>query len=330
MEAEKGASDEDNARQELLQTEAHAIEAENDHLRKQILEIYAELEDVDPVLDEVDESLERTAALEKDLAEVEAKLAVLREGITQPYSHKQQSNFLVLETARHAVETTVDELQKAQAYEDAQREEEEQLLKRDAVLLEDAKKLNEILRRRVQRAEADELQPDGEVIVLRLQGRIAHLTRRFRILQSALIGFIDDVLVDPASDAHFERHYSTGGEEDGATNGRAQKKRRTITPAHFDLRTWLREDPSDPDKDEEDAPTDSRAFQLKKLVETLMNRAVTMPDNPWLSLAASSTYQPRPPKELIDFVLRAGIAREDPKDPTRLRLEDFAELSSLS
>lgn len=61
-----------------------------------------------------------------------------------------------------------------------------------------------------------------------------------------------------------------------------------------------------------------------------MNRAVTMPDNPWLSLAASSTYHPRPPKELVDFVLRAGIAREDPKDPTRIRLEDFAELSSFS
>ncbi|GAA5876031.1 hypothetical protein JCM1840_002752, partial [Sporobolomyces johnsonii] len=51
----------------------------------------------------------------------------------------------------------------------------------------------------------------------------------------------------------------------------------------------------------------------------LMNRAVTSPLDPWI-LADDPSSAPR---ELLDFLLRAGIVRVHPRDAKKVRLEDF-------
>lgn len=62
-----------------------------------------------------------------------------------------------------------------------------------------------------------------------------------------------------------------------------------------------------------------------------MNFSATTPLDPWLSIlpsALSSSSAPTPremfvPPELLDFLLRAGVVKEHPKDGGRVRLVDF-------
>ncbi|BGP45668.1 hypothetical protein JCM10450v2_001498 [Rhodotorula kratochvilovae] len=238
------------------------------------------------------EILERLAALEAELASVEASLAVLRSH--KPNAVLSRSELRVEEQARAEVASTVAELEKALEWETARKEEEEASVAR------------------------------------RTQGRIAHLSRRFKVLQSALVGFVDGVLADEEADARFAR----GAEDEAEGKGEGPRKRRRVkTTATFDLRTWIREDPlllaaAAEEEGEAEGEGETRAFQLKKLIETLMNLSITRPSDPWLSTAPSGAGEEKGRRafapELVAFVLRAGIAHEHPREPGRVRLVDFA------
>ncbi|BGP37583.1 hypothetical protein JCM10449v2_001500 [Rhodotorula kratochvilovae] len=289
--------------------EAAAIEAENAQLRREILE--------------------RLAALEAELASVEASLAVLRSH--KPNAVLSRSELRVEEQARAEVASTVAELEKALEWETARKEEEEASVARDKLLLADAETLHAALSARSARvAAASSPRASGETLVLRTQGRIAHLSRRFKVLQSALVGFVDGVLADEEADARFAR----GAEDEAEGKGEGPRKRRRVkTTATFDLRTWIREDPlllaaAAEEEGEAEGEGETRAFQLKKLIETLMNLSITRPSDPWLSTAPSGAGEEKGGRafapELVAFVLRAGIAHEHPREPGRVRLVDFA------
>ncbi|GAA6033323.1 hypothetical protein JCM8097_006692 [Rhodosporidiobolus ruineniae] len=217
-----------------------------------------------------------------------------------------RSENLVLESARVDLVQTVLELEKALEWEERRRADEEAKLERDRTLSSDAETLYEILFRRVEQARADRSRPDGEILVLRAQGRLDRLTSQFRRMQGALVQFIDDCVV--------------GNEEDdveGETVGAAKRTKPSALVQAFDLRRWVRAEGLG-------APAEARAFELKKLIEVLMNRLITSPVSPYVSLS-SLTPSP-PPPELVSFLLRARIAKEHQKDADKVRLEDFASV----
>ncbi|GAA6052444.1 hypothetical protein JCM3770_001116 [Rhodotorula araucariae] len=356
--------------------EAAAIEVQNAQLRDEILQVHKALEELEPLPEETDEGPRRLAALEAELARVEASLFVL-------HSHKpdgilSRSALCVEEQARAEVMGTVQELKKTLAWETARKEEEEALLARDEILLADAEALHTTLSGRaaaaVTAAAAATPRAAGETLVL--HGRVAHLSRRFKVLQAALVGFVDGVLADPRADARFATppsgaQMATASDEEGGEGGqgdtRPRKRRRVVVQgsdaAAFNLRTWIREDPllsSSSDSAagiEGKGEGETRAFQLKKLIETLMNLSITRPGDPWLATLPSSAAAaaaaatassasegddaktdadadadatgrfPFAP-ELVAFVLRAGIAHEDPRTAGRIRLVDFAGVAT--
>ncbi|BGP18803.1 hypothetical protein JCM10213_003459 [Rhodosporidiobolus nylandii] len=296
-------------RTQELYGEAALVEAENERLRRRLEEIEKELEETpDPAVTVVDGS-RRLAALESSLAYLESVLSVLRENTPLPDEDPllHRSDFLVDEQAYVSVQKTVEELEKTLQWEEARKEEEERNMQRDGTLLADAELLNGLLTKRVHRARADEQQPDGEVLVLRAQARLAHLNSQFAKLQSAMVQFVDEKLVE-------EEPPDEAGEAHGCEGGREKKRRKVEI---FDLHRYIHADgPGE--------AAEKRAFQLKKLIEHLMNRAVQSPLDPWVSL---SSLTPPPPEELVAFLLRARIARENPKDANKVRLVDFAAVS---
>ncbi|KFH72337.1 hypothetical protein MVEG_02628 [Podila verticillata NRRL 6337] len=70
--------------------------------------------------------------------------------------------------------------------------------------------------------------------------------------------------------------------------------------------------PIQPDDD------DPAAFQLKNILEDIMNLSVSSPGDPYLVLERGSYYPPH-----IEQLINAGIAVRHPRDAQRLRLVDF-------
>ena len=64
-------------------------------------------------------------------------------------------------------------------------------------------------------------------------------------------------------------------------------------------------------------PSSGEGTGVKELLQDLMNRAVTRPDEPWLVLTDSVR------NENVELLLRAGIAVKDETDTRKVRLEKF-------
>lgn len=63
---------------------------------------------------------------------------------------------------------------------------------------------------------------------------------------------------------------------------------------------------------------EDKSHSVKELLQDLMNRAVTRPDEPWLLLTAHNASP-----ESVELLLRAGIAVKDENDSRRVRLTKF-------
>ena len=64
--------------------------------------------------------------------------------------------------------------------------------------------------------------------------------------------------------------------------------------------------------------SEAEGHGVKELLQDLMNRAVTRPDEPWLLLTAHNASP-----ESVELLLRAGIAVKDDEDSRRVRLVRF-------
>ncbi|GAA5903197.1 hypothetical protein JCM6882_006991 [Rhodosporidiobolus microsporus] len=311
--------EEERARQRELDQEANVVEEENARLRERLLKVEEELEAL-PDPEEEDDGGDKPTPLEQELAHLEAALMFLTDSPVSPSDPLlTRSPLLADELAFLSMQTTVSELQTALAREEEKRAEEEGRVERDKVWVADAERLEGILEKRARGAREGEGRRDGEVLVLRSQTRLARLTSQFKRLQGALIQFIDERLVEAEMDE---------GEDDGDAGedeGGVKKKRKRVRGDEvFNLHRYVQAE--GPGK-----PAEKRAFELKKLIEVLMNRAVSFsaspsspssPSSPWTSL---SSLTPPPPDELVRFLLRARIARENPRNGGEIRLEDFAE-----
>ncbi|GAA5974826.1 hypothetical protein JCM11641_008379 [Rhodosporidiobolus odoratus] len=297
----EGGREEWERAQEVL-GEAALVAEENLKLREQLKELEDELEATpDPRTAAADGS-KRLASLEQSLSSLEAILSVLREDASSatpdPILHR--SELVAEEMAFNSIESTVEELERTLEWEGKRKEEEERKSERDKVYLADAEQLNTSLSKRVQQARQDEQQPDGEVLVLRAQARLSALDEQFGVLQRALVQFVDEKLVEEEP-------------EENAIEGQGKRKRLKIEA--FNLHRYIHAAGKE--------QAEPRAFQLKKLIEHLMNMAVTSPLDPYLTL---SSLDPEPPTELVTFLLRSRIAREHLRDTGRVGLMDFAAI----
>ncbi|GAA5909850.1 hypothetical protein JCM8208_000970 [Rhodotorula glutinis] len=304
-----------------LKAEAAACEAENELLRCEILQVEEQLERL-PEEPQTSDALKRVAALELELASVEASLMVLRSSKSSSPTSELRMN----EQARFEVVNTVEELEKAVAWETVRKANEQGALDRDKLYLQDATTLYANLAARASSA-ADSFSPRtaGDALVLRTQGLVHHLSRRTEALERALVEFIDQlatassssssrfdlgecIRADPTSRVPGGAAASTGGEKGGVVAVGEPK----VEP-------------------------ETRAFQVKKLLEVLLNRSVLVPSDPWLDTSRSSAPAPDSarardqgagsyPPELVAFLVRAGIAVQHPVERAKVRLEDFAGL----
>ncbi|KAF9408465.1 hypothetical protein BGZ94_002302 [Podila epigama] len=64
--------------------------------------------------------------------------------------------------------------------------------------------------------------------------------------------------------------------------------------------------------------SDSTVFQLKSVLEDIMNLSVTSPADPYITLERGTYYPPH-----IEQLINAGIAVRHPRDAQRIRLVDF-------
>ncbi|BGP29635.1 hypothetical protein JCM10296v2_001374 [Rhodotorula toruloides] len=251
--------------------------------------------------------------MERELAQLEATLEVLRaDGSSEHPGLPHKLNIIAEEQARENLSKTVVELQTALAWEEERLEEEQIMLDRDKLYLRDAETLNTTLSARTAEASSAAHRPTGESLVVHAQTHYDSLLARFRLLQGGLVSFIDEVLADDESDPLFDPIRSVA----------LAKKSKKAAASSFDLRDYLRSDSGDPEDGE------SRAFQLKKLIEILMNLSVTWSQDPYLP------NEPAFPSELVAFLVRAGIAEEEEADGAsganrlarRIRLRDFGGL----
>ncbi|TNY18392.1 Proteophosphoglycan ppg4 [Rhodotorula diobovata] len=263
-----------------------ACEAGNEQLRREIQEIDRQLQELGDPPEETNDALKRIAALERELASVEASLASLHAPVPPPAS----ADLRKLEEARTQVVDTAEELEKAFAWETERKEDEEAALERDKSLFADATSLHAALSTRAAAAAASfSPRSTGDTLVLRAQGLVSHLSRRSQALRRALLGIAS-----------------------------------APSAAAFDLGTWLRSDPtlsSAATANGGASPTaaggvrdrqENRAFQLKKLLEALMNRSLL-----------SDSYPP----ELVTFLVRAQVAVAHPTAEGKVRLVDFGGLA---
>ncbi|BGP67941.1 hypothetical protein NBRC10513v2_001262 [Rhodotorula toruloides] len=265
-------------RRDELEPAAVACEADNDRLRVEVLKVHAEIEGLEEEAgQEADEALRRIRAMERELAQLEATLEVLRaDDSSEDRGLPHKSKVVAEELARENLAKTVAGLQTALNWEEERLEEEQIML-------------------------------DS-----RAQTHYDSLLARFRLLQGGLVSFIDEVLADDASDALFDPFRSEG----------LAKKGKKAAASSFDLRGYLRSNSGEPEDGE------SRAFQLKKLIESLMNLSVTSSQDPYLP------DEPAFPPELVAFLVRAGLAEEEVVDGAsganglvrRIRLRDFGGL----
>ncbi|GAA5847801.1 hypothetical protein JCM9279_006640 [Rhodotorula babjevae] len=327
-----------------LKAEAAACEAENELLRCEILQVEAQLDGLGGEPEKPSDALKRVAALELELASVEASLTMLRS--SQPSS--PTSELRMSEQARLEVVNTVEELEKAIAWEEQRREEEEGALEWDKLYLQDATTLYATLAARASSAD-DSFSPctAGDAFVLRTQGLVHHLSRRTEALQRALIEFVDQLaLGGPAGRAVEAREEHEREQEEGVPSS-----------SPFKLGEWIRADPllqgagaavaqRNGEKDDAEAGIvqlekvrETRSFQVKKLLEVLLNRSVLCRSDPWLDTSPSSTSASGPDSapepddgtgsyapELVAFLVRAGIVVQHPVERAKVRLEDFAGL----
>ncbi|BGP05587.1 hypothetical protein JCM10049v2_001393 [Rhodotorula toruloides] len=301
-------------RRDELETAAMACEADNEALRVEVLKVHAEIEGLEAeASQEADEALRRIRAMERELAQLEATLEVLRtDGSATDRGLSPRSPVVAEEQARENLAKTVAKLQTALRWEEERLEEEQIMLDRDKLYLRDAEALNTTLPARAAEASSAARRPTGESLVNRAQTHYDSLLARFRLLQGGLVSFIDDVLADDASDALFDLTRSEA----------LAKKGKKAAASSFDLREYLRSNSGEAEDGE------SRAFQLKKLIESLMNLSVTSSQDPYLP------DEPAFPSELVAFLVRAGIAEEQVVDRTsgvngwsrRIRLRDFGGL----
>ncbi|GAA5854850.1 hypothetical protein JCM8547_004094 [Rhodosporidiobolus lusitaniae] len=330
LSTEKSAEEheEDVRRREELDTEAAGVEEENRKLKERLRMIEDELEKLQ---DEAEASPIPSGLItptESSLLSLESELYFLLNGMSlsllpsplplllpvsnhpfpaqaeapspaqDPSIHR--SECVALEAAFWSLRDTVGELGMAKEWEEKRKGEEEGLMERDTQLLADARLLNSILSKRVSDSRSSSSPGlDGEVVVLRTQARASLLSARFRELQQGLVQFIDERLV---SDELDEEGYPP-----------AQERGKKGKAMAFDLRAFIRSEGLG-------EPAEKRAFELKKLIEALMNRLVTSPSSPFLSL---SSLSPQPSPELVQFLLGAGIVREDARDAGRVMLVDF-------
>ncbi|KPV77199.1 uncharacterized protein RHOBADRAFT_52140 [Rhodotorula graminis WP1] len=333
--------------------EAAACEAENELLRCEILQVEEQLERLPEEPEESNDALKRVTALEFELASVEASLSVLRSSKTSSPTSELRMN----EQARLEVVNTVDELEKTIAWETQRKEDEVDALDMDKIYLQDATTLYATLAARASTAN-DTFSPRaaGDILVLRTQGLVRHLSRRTEALQRALVEFVDQLaLGGPAAPAAEALEEGEGGAADSSSEREGEIPTSTSSSS-FDLGEWIRADPamrilgtakavtsgaSDgaPAPDEPERQPETRAFQVKKLLEVLLNRSVLVPSDPWLDTSPSLSAAPGPdsgstrddgtgsyPPELVAFLVRAGIAVQHPIERAKVRLEDFAGL----
>ncbi|GAA5922032.1 hypothetical protein JCM1841_003127 [Sporobolomyces salmonicolor] len=285
---------------EALDQEAGEYERQNELLRAQVRTIQEEIEALGEPTDGSTDEAKPAALLAGKLAALEAELESL-DADPPPESdpYLNQSYLAAMEEAYLSVKDTVRGLKKAEEWEKDRKVKEEIKLARDRILLDDAEKLNRILAQRLEQAQLERNQPDGELLVLQAQGRRAHMTERFRRLQTGLIAFIDG--------------YFAASDDENADGSTAKAKASLSSTLHLYFRPVAKGL-----NDKNDTPA-SRAFSLKKLIEMLMNRAVASPLDPWILVDDPSSA----PRELLDFLLRAGIIREHPRDPKKVRLVEF-------
>ncbi|GEM09103.1 proteophosphoglycan ppg4 [Rhodotorula toruloides] len=239
-------------RRDELAAAAGACEADNNRLRVEVLRVHTEIEELDEdPSQEADEALRRIRAIEQELAHLEAILEVLRTDFSDAPRVPSKSVIVAAETARVNLEKTVDELQSALTWEEERREQEQIMLERDKLYLRDAETLNTTLSARATETSSASRQSTGESLVVRAHAHYDSLLARFRLLQGGLISFIDDVLADDASDTLLEPNRAI----------ESAKKSKKGAASYFDLRSYLRSEDGESDDGE------SRAFQLKKLIE---------------------------------------------------------------
>ncbi|BGO97341.1 Proteophosphoglycan ppg4 [Rhodotorula toruloides ATCC 204091] len=301
-------------RRDELEPAAVACEADNDRLRVEVLKVHAEIEGLEEEAgQEADEALRRIRAMERELAQLEATLEVLRaDDSSEDRGLPHKSKVVAEELARENLAKTVAGLQTALNWEEERLEEEQIMLDRDKLYMRDAETLNTTLSARAAEAWSAARRTTGESLVVRAQTHYDSLLARFRLLQGGLVSFIDEVLADDASDALFDPFRSEG----------LAKKGKKAAASSFDLRGYLRSNSGEPEDGE------SRAFQLKKLIESLMNLSVTSSQDPYLP------DEPAFPPELVAFLVRAGLAEEEVVDGAsganglvrRIRLRDFGGL----
>ncbi|GAA6003475.1 hypothetical protein JCM10207_000349 [Rhodosporidiobolus poonsookiae] len=295
-------------RRKMLDDEAEQLEQSNGRLKERLRKLEDELEamqDEDEAgMKDDDDDLD---PIDYELALLESTFSILSAAKAQDDPAFTQSTFVADEAAYTAMVQTLEELRKVWDREERKKREEEETMERETTFLADVEQINEILTEQIERSRASDAQPDAELVVLRAQGRLDHLANQFKTLQRGLIDFVDYRLAEV--DQEEESRREEGGE------GKRKKRKVEL----FDLRRWIQAEGAD--------KAESRAFQLKKLIEVLMNASVRRDSpssastpSPWVTL---SSLDPPPPRELVAFLLRARIAREHKTDPGRIRLEEF-------
>ncbi|GAA5993167.1 hypothetical protein JCM10908_001321 [Rhodotorula pacifica] len=331
----------EDAYADALEKEALICETENDRLRAEIAAIEEELNrSIEVERDErVSKGSRRVRELEHTVAHLEATLSTMQATRPTPASDPlfTRSELVVAEEAFVQLGETVAELEKALQWTRARKADEDALLERDLVFLSDAETMHSVFAQRVEKAQAEPLpSPDGREIILRTKKRLRELDRRFDLLQRGLRELIDRVLANGAEDERFDPRWVEADAARRRRNGSGEGAGGEDEEKLFDLRHYLRA--SDLAAEERRTAVSTRTHELKSLFETLLNRSIEISSASALAYAeqvpsqqvdsnhsiaqtvsSSAThaavsldnfFETGAPDELVDFVVRAGIAEE--------------------
>ncbi|GAA5875390.1 hypothetical protein JCM3774_002973 [Rhodotorula dairenensis] len=326
----------------VLARQASACEQENERLRAEIAAIEAELAQPVEVDERATRGTRRLRDLEYTVAHLEATFWTIEDDrFARPRDHLLRRNELVVEQEAFVqLADSVSDLEQALAWTDARKLDEDALLERDRVYLNDAESMYAVFAERIAQAQAEPLPapPDGREIVFRTRRRLDELDRRFDFLQTGLQQLIDHVLVDEGADERFDPLWVEANVARRRWREAARERCGSgseTTQSVFDLRRYMRgEDdlvpPSssmaaDVTPDAAATATESavpeRAREFKLLLETLLNRSIEKTATGGLAFAAGNNnnnnsaavddfFETDAPDALVDFVVRAGIAEE--------------------